>query len=265
MMARHLGAMGQMTGDLVSLRVLIVSAAMNDRDTLRMGAGAMSVPIDVVEAGNATTATGLVAQGDIDVVLIDSRIAAADRAKLLATSRSTKPPPFVFLIAANENEVAVLATETQVDGVVVKPKTREEAKSLLERCGRLRLPRRILLVDDSATMRTIVRKILVASRFQLEVSEAEEGFDALKQIRSGKFDLVILDYNMPGLNGIETLSEIKREFSRIEVVMITSTLDEEVAKKARAIGAAAFLRKPFYPSDLDAVLHSVFGLGATPG
>jgi DNA-binding NtrC family response regulator len=254
--------MRQMTGDLVSLRVLIVSAAMNDRDTLRMGAGAMSVPIDVVEAGNATTAGGLVSHGDIDVVFIDSRIAAAERAKLLATARSIKPSPFVFLMAANENELAALSTETKVDGVVVKPSTREEAKALLERCGQLRLPRRILLVDDSATMRGIVRKILIASRFQLEVSEAEEGFDALKQVRSRTFDLVILDYNLPGLNGIETLSEIKREFPRIEVVMITSTLDQEVAKKAHAIGAAAFLRKPFYPSDLDAVLHRVFGLGA---
>jgi len=253
-----------MTGDLVSLRVLIVSAAMHDRDTWRMGAGAMSVPIDVVEAGSATTAAGLVAHGDVDVVLIDSRIAAAERTKLLATARSTKPPPFVFLVAASDDEVAALASETKVDGVVRKPATPNEAKGLLDRCGQLRLPRRILLVDDSATMRGIVRKILTASRFQLEVSEAEEGFDALKQVRSGKFDLVILDYNLPGLNGIETLSEIKREFPRIEVVMITSTLDEEVAKKARMIGAAAFLRKPFYPSDLDAVLHKVLGLGAAP-
>jgi CheY-like chemotaxis protein len=253
--------MRQMTGDLVSLRVLIVSAAMQDRDALRMGAGAMSVPIDIVEAGDAITAGALVTHGDIDVVLIDSRLAAAERAKLLATTRSTKPSPFVFLIAANETEVAALSSE-KVGGVVVRPAMRKQAKSLLERCGKLRLPRRILLVDDSATMRAIVRKILTSSRFQLEVSEAEEGFGALKQIRSGKFDLVILDYNMPGLNGIETLSEIKREFSRIEVVMITSTLDEEVAEKASALGAVAFLRKPFYPSDLEAVLDSVFGLRA---
>jgi CheY-like chemotaxis protein len=253
-----------MTGDLVSLRVLIVSAAMADRDTWRMGAGAMSVPIDVVEAGNATTAAGLVTSGDIDVVLVDSRIAAAERTKLLSTARSTKPSPFVFLVVASDDEAAALASETKADGVVRKPGTPNEAKALLDRCGQLRLPRRILLVDDSATMRGIVRKILTASRFQLEVSEAEEGFDALKQVRSGKFDLVILDYNLPGLNGIETLSEIKREFPRVEVVMITSTLDEEVAEKARTIGAAAFLRKPFYPSDLDAVLHRVLGLGAAP-
>jgi AmiR/NasT family two-component response regulator len=45
------------------------------------------------------------------------------------------------------------------------------------------------------------------------------------------------------------------------VVMITSTPDEELTKKARGAGAAALLKKPFYPSDIDAVLHSVFGLG----
>jgi DNA-binding NarL/FixJ family response regulator len=141
MMMAGTGAIRQMTGDLVSLRVLIVSAAMQDRDTWRLGGGAMSVPIDVVEASNTLTAGGLVAQGDIDVVLIDSRLPAADRAKLLATARSTKPAPFVFLVAADDDEAPALSSETKVDGVVVKPATRDEAKSLLERCGELRLPR----------------------------------------------------------------------------------------------------------------------------
>src|SRR5690348_3878016 len=104
MMTVHHGGSGQMTGDLVSLRVLIVSGAMADRDTWRMGAGAMSVPIDVVEASNRLTAGGLVAHGDIDVVLIDSQLPGPDRAKLLATARSIKPSPFVFLIAAHDHE-----------------------------------------------------------------------------------------------------------------------------------------------------------------
>jgi CheY-like chemotaxis protein len=172
-----------------------------------------------------------------------------------------KPPPFVIFLAADQSEAAALA-DVKPDGIVPKPAKREEAKRLLELCGRLRLPRRVLLVDDSATMRSIVRKILTASRFSLEVSDSEEGVDALNQIRGGKFDLVILDYHMPGLNGIETLSEIKRESPEVAVVMITSTPDEELARKARHVGAAALLTKPFYPSDIDAVLHRVFGLGA---
>jgi CheY-like chemotaxis protein len=250
-----------MAGDLVSLRVLIVSGAMQDRDTLRQGAGAVSVPIDILEAGTAKVGAGLLAAGDVDIVFIDSRIEAADRGTLLGVIRALKPPPFVFFLVTESSEAAAL-TEAKVDGIIAKPTAREEAKRLLERCGVLRLPRRVLVVDDSATMRSIVRKILTGSRFQLEVSDAEEGVDALKQIRTAKFDLVMLDYNMPGLNGIETLSEIKREAPEVAVVMITSTPDEELAKKARGAGAAALLKKPFYPSDIDAVLHSVFGLGA---
>jgi DNA-binding NarL/FixJ family response regulator len=250
-----------MTGDLVSLRVLIVSAVMPDRDILRQGAGAVAVPIDVLEAGTARSAAQLVAKGDIDIVFISSGIAASDREALLGAVRSVKPPPFVFLLASSEAETAELAA-AKCDGIIVKPTTRDAAKVLLERCGLLRLPRRVLLVDDSATMRSIIGKILIASRFQLEVSEAEEGVDALRQVREKSFDLVILDYHMPGLNGVETLSEIKREFAHMAVVMITSTPDEDIIRKARAAGAAAILKKPFYPSDLDAVLHSVFGLGA---
>jgi len=131
---------------------------------------------------------------------------------------------------------------------------------VIERCIRVRLPSRVLVVDDSATMRGIVRKLLSASRFRLEIAEAPEGIEALKQCSSGSFDFVFLDYNMPGLNGIETLAEIKRQYPRTEVVMMTSTQDDAVAERAQAAGAAAFLKKPFYAADIDAVLHSIYGL-----
>src|SRR4051794_31564056 len=85
-----------MAGDLVSLRVLIVSGAVQDRDTLRQGAGAVSVPIDVLEAGTAKVGAGLLAAGDVDIVFIDSRIEAAERGMLLGVIRALKPPPFVF-------------------------------------------------------------------------------------------------------------------------------------------------------------------------
>jgi len=73
---------------------------------------------------------------------------------------------------------------------------------------------------------------------------------------------VFLDYNMPGLNGVETLSEIKRQYPQLRVVIMTSTENDVIAERARAAGAAAFLRKPFYPADIDAILHRLFGLQA---
>jgi DNA-binding NtrC family response regulator len=248
-----------MTGDLISLRILVVSSAMRDRDVLRQGASAVSVPVDIIEASHPANGRAILAEGDIDIVFVDSAIASADRAALLAAA---KPIPFVFVLAGSSDELARLSADKTVDGVVIKPTQHGEAKSLIERCILVRMPRRILVVDDSGTMRNIVRKILSASRFRLEVADAQEGFEALKQIQSGKFDLVILDYNMPGLNGIETLYEIKREFPRVEVVLMTSTPDEVLAQKARAAGAAAFLKKPFYATDIDAVLHRLFGIRA---
>jgi CheY-like chemotaxis protein len=71
---------------------------------------------------------------------------------------------------------------------------------------------------------------------------------------------VFLDYNMPGLNGFETLSEIKRESPNVAVVMMTSTVDDAIADRAHASGALAFLKKPFYPADIDRVLERYYGL-----
>ena len=71
---------------------------------------------------------------------------------------------------------------------------------------------------------------------------------------------MFLDYNMPGFNGFETLSEIKRDTPHVAVVMMTSTLDDGIAERAQAAGALAFLKKPFYPADIDAVLERYYGL-----
>ena len=231
---------------------------MSDRDLLRQASAQVSVPVDVIEAGSVAAARPLLAGNETDIVFLASTIAANDRAAFVADCLAKRPQPFVILTAAARSEADRLAA-AGVDSVIVKPASFDDAKALVERCIRMRMPKRVLVVDDSQTMRTIVRKILSASRFRVEVGEAQEGIEALKQIGSGKFDLVFLDYNMPGLNGVETLSEIKRQYPKLGVVLMTSTADEELAQRARAAGAAAFLKKPFYPADIDAVLQSMLG------
>jgi DNA-binding NtrC family response regulator len=247
-----------MSEDLVSLRILLVLDSMPDRDLLRQASAQVAVPVDVIEADGVSAAKPLLAANETDIVFLSSTIAGHERAAFVADCQAKRPQPFVILTAAAKSEADALAT-AGADSVIVKPASPDEAKALVERCIRMRMPKRILVVDDSQTMRTIVRKILSASRFRLEVGEAHEGIDALKQIASGKFDLVFLDYNMPGLNGVETLSEIKRQYPRLGVVIMTSTADEELAQRARSAGAAAFLKKPFYPADIDAVLQSMLG------
>jgi CheY-like chemotaxis protein len=138
-----------------------------------------------------------------------------------------------------------------------QPADSDEARVLVEQCIRLRLPKRVLVVDDSSTMRSLVRKILSGSRFILEVSEAEAGNDALSKVADG-CDLVLLDCNMPGIDGFETLTQIRQIAPRVDVVMMTGTEDEAMAGRAQTSGAAAFIKKPFYPADIDALLMRIY-------
>ena len=243
-----------MSGDLISLRVLVATSAPSQQDLWQKGAAMASVPIDFA-AGDAAAASAMLASNGADICIVDHELPEADRTAVIAAARASQSSPLVFMAAPRGSR-----RTANVDGVVTKPATSEVAQKLVERCTRTKFPTRVLIVDDSTTMRSIVRKILAASRFAVDVQEAAEGLAALQQIGGGNFNLVFLDYNMPGLNGIETLSEIKRTAPNVSVVMMTSTFDNALAARAQAAGALAFLKKPFYPADIDAVLERHFGV-----
>lgn len=247
-----------MSEDLVSVQILAAFGSSQDCELLRQAAGWAPVPVDVVEGDGAEAACALLASRDIDVAFLDACTPAADLAACLTAARSARRQPFVILVASSAAEFK--AAGAAADGIVAKPARIEQAQVLVQRCIQLRLPSRVLVVDDSLTMRAIVCKLLQGTRFPLQITEAQDGIGALKAIASNKYDFVFLDYNMPGLNGIETLSEIKRQYPRIQVVIMTSAQDEAVADRARSTGAAAFLKKPFYPADIEAVLHAIYGL-----
>jgi CheY-like chemotaxis protein len=243
--------------DFITLRALVVGPSTADRNLLRKGAALASVPVEMVEAASVAEAREAL-PADIDVVLLDARMAGCS--EVAAACRALPKSPLLVLIAgAGPNGAA------DADDVVPKPREIEQARLLLESYVRLKIPCRALVVDDSATMRAIVRKILAASRFPLEIAEAGEGSGALRQIDGGRFELVFLDYNMPGLNGLETLSEIKRINPAIEVILMTSAQENGIEARARAAGAAAFLKKPFYPADVDALLNRFHGRRAMYG
>jgi CheY-like chemotaxis protein len=131
---------------------------------------------------------------------------------------------------------------------------------VIDGCARACLPRRAMVVDDSKTMRAIVRKVLNATRFNVDIVEAEEGNAALELLNRGGIDIVFLDYNMPGRDGLETLADIRRLAPQTGVFVMSSTRDDTLAQRVRAAGADGFLKKPFYPVDVDAVLHTLYGL-----
>jgi CheY-like chemotaxis protein len=234
--------------------MLVVAAAPSQQALWHKGAAMASVPIDFFAADAAAAAASLSRAG-VDVCVVDEAQSDAEKTAVIAAARAARPAPLIFMSMAREGQ-----RPEDVDGVLAKPSNAGDARKLIELCARAKIPTRVLIVDDSSTMRSIVRKILSASRFAFDVHEAAEGIGALEQIGSGNFGLVFLDYNMPGFNGIETLSEIKRVAPQVSVVMMTTTVDNAIAERARSAGALAFLKKPFYPADIDVVLERHYGL-----
>ncbi len=111
---------------------------------------------------------------------------------------------------------------------------------------------RFLIVDDFSTMRRIVRGLLKEIGFA-NAEEAEDGVDALNQLRGSKFDFVVSDINMPNMTGFELLNAIKADpaLKHIPVLMVTAEARKEDIVLAAQSGAAGYIVKPFTKATLE--------------
>ncbi len=117
----------------------------------------------------------------------------------------------------------------------------------------------ILNVDDSATMRKIVTMSLSGAGHT--VLEAENGAMALERMKGAKIELIILDINMPVMNGLEFLKILRSggTTKSVPVIMLTTQGEEDMRKTALDLGANDFLAKPFQKDQLLAAVKKVTG------
>ena len=252
-----------MSDDLVSLRILIVSEVAAERELIRRAALMASIPIEVVEqeTGDAAAACATFAREPIDVVFIDSRMPKATKLQVLGGIRAAKDRPLAILVGAAELKTREVLTDgLAVDGVLAKPIDEKELQDLFACIIRARVPSQVLIVDDSSTVRSVIRKVLQASRFRLNSEEVGEGMAAIERAKKQRYGIIFLDSHMPGIDGFATLAELKRLHPDTKVVMITGMRDMRIEDRARTDGAADFLYKPFFANDIDAVLSRLFGL-----
>lgn len=125
---------------------------------------------------------------------------------------------------------------------------------------------KILIADDSGTMRSVQRKILSDLGFK-DVIDVADGALALKAAAANKFDLILLDWNMPNLSGFEALKALKANpaTKAIPVIMITSEVEKSHILDAIRLGAANYVIKPFTPAVLKEKLALYITLPAAEG
>jgi two-component system, chemotaxis family, chemotaxis protein CheY len=119
---------------------------------------------------------------------------------------------------------------------------------------------KILLVDDSNTMRRIQKNTLKTLGYE-DVDEAEDGSMAYDKIKACKYDLVLMDWNMPVMTGIECLKKVKADdaVKATKIMMVTSESEKTRIIEAIQAGAANYIVKPFQPDTLKEKIQAILG------
>jgi len=120
----------------------------------------------------------------------------------------------------------------------------------------------ILVVDDSLPMRAVIKKIVKASGVNVgRFFEAPNGRKAMEILKNEWLDLVLTDYNMPEMNGLELMVEMKKDaiLKTVPVVMITTEGSRQRVEEFREKGAADYIKKPFTPEEIRQKLNLIMG------
>ncbi len=118
---------------------------------------------------------------------------------------------------------------------------------------------RILVVDDMSTMRRIIKTILNQLGYS-NIEEAENGKQALGKLKKEKFDFVITDWNMPEMDGLELVKQIRSddELKSLPVLMVTAEAKKENVMEALKAGVNNYIVKPFTPEVLKEKMEKIF-------
>ena len=119
----------------------------------------------------------------------------------------------------------------------------------------------ILVVEDSPTMRALLTASLEEIPGEVKVTEAENGFEALRALPRGSFDLIVTDINMPDINGLELVSFVKSNpaYQSIPLIIVSTEGADRDLDRGVSLGADAYIVKPFDPADLRDIVCSLLG------
>lgn len=118
---------------------------------------------------------------------------------------------------------------------------------------------KILVVDDFPTMRRIIKNLLKDLGYE-NVDEAEDGVQGLEKLRNGGFEFVVSDWNMPNMDGLTMLQNIRADpnLANMPVLMVTAEAKKENIIAAAQAGASGYVVKPFTAATLEEKLNKIF-------
>lgn len=244
-----------------AVQMLVADDSLVVHEIFREAAERANIPINVVSTTNGRECMALLGRGDLGLAFIDVHMPEKSGMDALWGARHEGNKTFVTLMSGTPTDQLIdLAQELKAYEFLQKPFSVADVLAIIGTYERIAAPMRALVVDDSATVRKLIQKVLSASIFHIEVDYAADGMSALARCREDGIDIVFLDCNMPGLDGFATLSGLVARDPRLKVVMISAEKNADNERAALEAGALAFLHKPFYSTHVDALLHKLYGL-----
>jgi two-component system chemotaxis response regulator CheY len=120
--------------------------------------------------------------------------------------------------------------------------------------------KKVLVVDDSALIHQMYKMVLM--RYRCEVINALNGQEGLEKLQQNPdVDMMLVDINMPHMNGLEFIQHVKAlgTYDRIPIVIVSTEGKDEDTRRGLAMGAKGYVKKPFQPSDVHALIGRLFG------
>ena len=262
-------------------KILIVDDQISNRLLLAKYASEWDCPSD--QAENGTQALEMLSKTRYDLIFMDFEMPALDGDHTVARLRSSQniepslaphymQVPVIGITALPPSEALPRATRCGMSEVISKPIKKQDIKRLFERhffseTSSISVDQdtilkgcRILLVDDNATSRKFMS--MVMQHYGCMTDQAENGQIALKHLEKQDYDLILMDMEMPVMNGLETAVAIRkgdcfrrfRNFRTIPIIALTGNTDKESIEQVKKAGMNQLLGKPVFRDELVATI-----------
>lgn len=187
------------------------------------------------------------------IIFMDIKMPGINGVETFIQIKSLSPQTTVIMMTAFAMEELIKkAIQEGAYSVLYKPLDMEKVFSIVETC--LESKTLILMVDDQLEHRATLKGIL--ERKGYSVVEAHNGYECLEQVKERKFNVIILDIKLPGMDGVETLKQVKAIRPDVSVLMVTGYSVQNLVEDAMQSGAYACLHKPF---DVEKIMNTISG------
>lgn len=239
-----------MVDDVKPAKILVVDDEPGMRMTLKGILARKGYRVTLAE--NGIQALEEVRKADFGIILMDVKMSGMNGVEAFLEIKEISPRSTVIMMTGFAVEdLLKQAMQEGAYGVVYKPLEMPKILAIINECLQKKIM--ILVVDDDSTLRAFLKVSLEKKGY--EVVEAASGEDCLTQVKWRKFQVILLDIVLPGINGVETLKRIKEIRPDANVIVMTGHSVEAMVLDAVKSGSPVCLHKPIAPDKLIEVVN----------